>query len=148
MENQIENILNSPMQGHSSNQFMDVITELSPSDYVNLVVQVIDYQKVIRQEEIKRDAIREQCNRDLTIALKKLELFEADIVSQTEILKSFIDETMRRIDKLIEEKQYEYADKLHERVSNNLQGRVSNVADMFNQHNIGNNVFFEKEISD
>jgi hypothetical protein len=126
----------------SQNQFQDISSLPDVVQYVGLVSQLIEYSTVREQEETKRQAIKSHAEREITLIQGKLALMEKELLADKENLKKFVEDTMDAIPQLIQHGQFELIDKLHERVANNLQGRVSKVAETFNEYNAGGNVFF------
>lgn len=126
----------------SQKQFQDISSLPDVVQYVGLVSQLIEYSTVREQEETKRQAIKSHAEREITLIQGKLSLMEKELLADQENLKKFVEGTMDSIPQLIQHGQFELIDILHERVANNLQGRVSKVAETFNEYNAGGNVFF------
>lgn len=141
MDNQSSNITNTQFQGISN--LPDVVQYISfLSKLLECGNEFTKYQIVKEQEESKRLYIRSQTAKELTSINGKLALMEKELLDDKEDLRRFINGTMDVIPKLIELGQFDLIDKLHERVANNLQGRVSRVANTFNSYNSDGNIRF------
>ena len=130
-------------------QFLDISPVSDIVHYVGLVnrladlsSEVIDYQKVIEIEETKRIEIRERADQQMTILSRQLDMYEQDLVADIHRLKTFVEGTMDAVQKLIEKEKYELADTFHQRVTDRLEGRVSKIADNFNNNVAGRNFFY------
>lgn len=141
MDNQSSSITNTQFQGISN--LPDVVQYIS---FLNKLLECRNeftkYQIVKEQEDRKRLDITSQTAKELTLISGKLALMEKELLADKEDLRRFINGTMDAIPKLIELGQFELIDKLHERVANNLQGRVSRVANTFNSYNSDGNIRF------
>jgi hypothetical protein len=141
VDNQSSSITNTQFQGISN--LPDVVQYIS---FLNKLLECRNeftkYQIVKEQEDRKRLDITSQTAKELTLISGKLALMEKELLADKEDLRRFINGTMDAIPKLIELGQFELIDKLHERVANNLQGRVSRVANTFNSYNSDGNIRF------
>lgn len=133
--------MNNELNPINHNQFHTISPLSNVVEYVSVFNQFIEYKKVVEQEETKRLDIKSQTAKDLTIISGKLDLMEKKLIADKEDLRKFVNGTMEAIPKLIELGQFDLIDKLHERVANNLQGRVSRVAETFNQSNPGKDIY-------
>jgi hypothetical protein len=144
--------MSESMQSFSDEQFIDISPIPEIVHYVGLInriadlsSEVVDYQKIVQIEETKRIEIQKKSEQQMTLISRQLDLYEKDLIADIDRLKLFVEGTMDAVHKLIEKERYELADVFHQRVTERLEGRVSNVTDQFNERIGGRNFFLIEE---
>jgi len=110
-----------------------------------LTSQALDLAKQLDEEKTRRLAIRENADLQRRTIERRMDQLDAELDADLENNRKVIDVSMRAFEKLIENGQIEQAMIIHERVISRLSGRISSVAEKFNQNNPDGQVKFYTE---
>ena len=109
---------------------------------VELVSKTVDLARQLSHERETRLKIQAYADEQREIIARRMNQLDAELEADIEKAKNVINVSLRVFEKLIDQGQIEAAMILHERIINNLSGRVSIAADKFNQNNPDGHVEF------